>query len=186
MFGHVIWYITYNRCLVIWYHRCMVMSLDSSPIIDTWLCHMIHHLPSITIDTWLCHMICHLLSMPGHVIWCITHHRCMSMSYITSTSIDAWSCLLINHLPSMHGHTMLCITFHRYIDMFHLPPMYGHIICYTSPSFDDWLHHPPLMHWHVHIIMFCTKFFFLSSLWCFDSWSCCWCSFGDKAKGFLH
>ena len=134
MLHHLLWFI--------------FMSYDTSPIIDAWSYHMIHHRRSChiikfkfitfhrfifmsydtspTIDAWSCHMMHHLSSMHGHVIWYITYHRCMVMSFDTSptnrcmvmscdtsTIIDAWSCHMIHHLPSMHGHVIWYITYHR-------------------------------------------------------------------------
>ena len=116
MHGHVIWHITY--------HRCMVMSYDTSPIIDAWSYHLIHHLPSMhgrfmihhllsmhsdfmsydaspTIDASSCHVIHHLPSMHCHIIWYITYYRCMS-------------CHMIHHLLSMHGQH------HRWEVMYHI------------------------------------------------------------------
>ena len=134
MHGHVIWYITYYRCMVmsydryIIYYRCMVMSYCTSPTIDTWTYHMLHHL---SIYAWSCHMIHHLLSMHGHVLWYITYYRCMVMSYDTSPTIDAWSCHIIHHPLPMHGHVMLYITYYRCMVM-----SYD-----TSPTFDAWSCH---------------------------------------------
>ena len=105
MHGHFILYITYHRCMVmscdtsltidalsyLWcvtFYRWMVMSYDVSHIIDAWSCLMMHHLQS-------CHMIQYLLSMHGHVIWHIFFH-------------------MIHHLSLMHDHVMWYITYHRW------------------------------------------------------------------------
>ena len=100
------WYITY--------HRCIVMSYDTSPTIYAWSYHMIHHLPSMhdyviwymvmsspNIDAWSCHIIHHLPSMHGHVKWNISYHRCMIMSYDASPTID----VICTFHSSMHGDT---------------------------------------------------------------------------------
>ena len=124
MHGHVIWFITYHRCIVMSDDAPpMIMSYDASPTIVTWTFHLIHHLPVMSCDTSLtfdfiwfiicysCMVIYHLSSIHGRVMWYITYHRCMVMSYDASPTIEAWSCHVIHHLPSRHGHVMWCITY---------------------------------------------------------------------------
>ena len=157
MHGHVIWYITY--------HRCMVMSYDTSICchamlyITYRLCHMIHNLQSmhghviwcITYQSMHGHVMCYIIyqSMHGHVIWYTTYHRFMVMSYDTSPTIDTWSyhmihhlwscpviydlplCHVIHHLPSMHGHVIWYITYinARLCHMIHhLPSILAQVI----------------------------------------------------------
>ena len=142
MLGHVIWYITY--------HRCMVMSNDTSHTIDVWSYHIINHLMSMgfTFHTihhlssrhillhlpsmhghvlwyitfhhaWSCLVIHHPPSMHGNIIWYITSYRCKIMSFDTSTIIDAWSCHLMQHLRSCHV-------------MHHLQSIHRHVIWYVT------------------------------------------------------
>ncbi len=132
----------------------MVMSYDASPTIDAWLCHVIHHLPSMhshviwhityhlclvisydtspSIDAWLCNMIY------GTVI---AKHRCMVMFNETSPTFDAWSCHMMHHLPSMsyvlfiqsmHGDTSPTIDAWSCHIIHHLSLMPGHIIWYIT------------------------------------------------------
>jgi len=177
------------------YHRCIVMSYDTSPIIDAWSCHVIHHLP-------------------GHSLWYITFHRCIVMLCCSSPSIDAMSSLLIHHLPSMHGHVLWYIIYHRWFLTYqwyikhHLPScnvinqLYRYmimlydtsptidVICtfhsidawwyityhrcivmsyHTSPTIDTWsyhmIHHLPSMHYYVIWSM-------VMSSPSIDAWSC--------------
>ena len=128
MHGHIIWYITDGH----------VISLNSSPSIDSFSCHMIHYLRS-------CHMLHHLPSMHGHIIKFITFHRCMVMSYVSSPTIDAWSYHMIHHLQS----NISFITYHRCLStsptivawschmIHHLPWMPGHVIWFST--FNRWL-----------------------------------------------
>jgi len=52
---------------------CLVISCDTSPIIDARQCHLIHHLPS----------------MQDNVIWYINYNWCMVMSFNATPTIDA-------------------------------------------------------------------------------------------------
>jgi hypothetical protein len=164
------WYITY--------HRCMVMSYDTSPTIYAWSYHMIHHLPSMhdyviwymvmsspTIDAWSCHIIHHLPSMHGHVISYISYHRCMIMSYDASPtidvictfhSIDAWWYVTYHRCIVMSYDTSPTIDAWSYHMIHHLPWMHDYVIWYmvlSSPTIDAWschiIHHLPSMHGHV-------------------------------------
>ena len=140
MHGHVIWYFTF--------YRCMVMLCDTSPTIDSWSCNVIHLLRS-----------CLLPSMHDHVIWYITYHRCIIMSYDTSPIIDAWLCHMIHHLPSMHDHDIWYITYHRCMIMLYV----------TSPTIDASSCHLILLSVNFlvcfHLVdLFCILLLFLTCL----------------------
>ena len=136
---HIIWYITY--------HRCMVMSYDTSPTIVTWSCHVIHHLPPmhgyviwyITFHQYLAISYDTLTNCPwknDHMMWFITYHRCIIKSYDISPTVLSW-----DTSPTIDA--LLCITYYWCM-----------VISYdTSCTFDAWschvIHHLPLMFGHV-------------------------------------
>ena len=112
MHGHVIWYITY--------HRCMVMSHDTSSTIDAWSFHD----TSPIINAWW-----------FHVIWYITYHRCIIMSCDTSSAIDALSYHMIHHLLSMHGHVIWYITYYRCMVMLYDTSSMGGDVSYNMTMY---------------------------------------------------
>ena len=141
------------------------MSYNTSPTIDAWSCHMIHH----------------LLLMHGHVMLYINYHSCMVMSYVASPTIDAWSCHMIHHLLPMHGHVILYITYHRYMDISYVasPINLCMVMSYdTSLTIDAWsclmIHH--LLSMHGHVILYITYHRYMDMSYdkspTIDAWSC--------------
>ena len=104
--NHIMWFITYHRCTVMSFDtsHIMVMFCDTSPTIDAW--YNIRNLPSMH-----GHVIHYLPSMHSHAIWYFTFHRYMVVFYDTSPTIDAWSYHVIHHLPSIMGHVMWYTTY---------------------------------------------------------------------------
>ena len=123
MLHHLLWFI--------------FMSYDTSPIIDAWSYHMIHH-------RWSC-----------HIINFITFHRFIFMSCDTSPTIDVWSyycdtkppvisydtsptidgsCYVIDHLQSCHmiHHLPSCHVIHNLPVVSYDTSPTGHIIWYIT------------------------------------------------------
>ena len=133
----------------------MVISFNSSPTIDAWSYHLIHHLRSYHLIhqlPWInssCHMIHQLLLLHGHILWCITYHR---------------SYYLIHHVPLIHIHFILCITYHRLIVLSYdtSPTVISYntlVVSFnSSPTIDAWSYHliHHLLSMHVHVIKFIT------------------------------
>jgi hypothetical protein len=133
----------------------MVISFNSSPTIDAWSYHLIHHLRSYHLIhqlPWInssCHMIHQLLLLHGHILWCITYHR---------------SYYLIHHVPLIHIHFILCITYHRLIVLSYdtSPTVISYntlvVSSNSSPIIDKWsyhlIHHLPSINFHVVIWYF--------------------------------
>jgi len=146
---HVMWYILYHQYLFMSYDQStycpwkMILLCDTSPTIDTWLCHIMHHLPSICFHV-MWYIFYHQYLVMSYdpltyfpwkndlLMWYITYNWCLVMSINTSPTIDAWSCItyhwwdiytsptfdawschMIHHLPSMHGYIIWYITYYR-------------------------------------------------------------------------